>query len=97
MTPEEERRRGIAAQQLLENEIFKECWDVTEQRIVNMLAQIDVTDERERKLLSALRGIRTARKYIESVAQTGQLAELEELRQAPQRTTWIDRVRSVGR
>lgn len=93
MHPEEEMRRGIAAQQLLENEIYKEAWAKVEGKLVEALGQAEVTPDRVMRLQALLSSLRTVRRYVESVAKTGEFAELEQDRQQ----TLADKVRALMR
>ena len=93
MTPEEEQRRGYEAQQLLQNEIYQEAWAKVETRLIDALAQAEVTPERVARLQALLASLRTVRRYVESVAKTGEFAELEQDR----RQTLADKVRALVR
>lgn len=78
MDSETERQRGIAAQQLLENEMFQEAFAAIDARLCDQLGMADVAPERIARLQSLLAAHRTLKKYWVNVIQTGTMVALED-------------------
>ena len=74
----DEQRRGIAAQQLLANEMLQEALANIEARLVDQLAQAEVTPERVARLQALLAAKRTFERYLRNVVSTGTMAAMDE-------------------
>lgn len=82
MTQEEERIRGEQARQIIESPIWKEAWDEFEQSVLKKWRNEPNIETAGREALwLSLRIADKARKNIERVMQTGQMAnrQLEEM------------------
>lgn len=73
-----ERQRGIAAQQLLENEMWQEAFNSIDAKLCDQLGFADLEPERVAKLQALLAAHRTLRRYWVSVIQTGTMAAMDE-------------------
>ena len=91
MTEQEQQQRGIAASQLLANELLQEAFATIEARIVERLALPDIKPDEVMRQQALLAAHRTIKRYILQVAQTGAIANLEEI----QRNSWIDKIRAI--
>lgn len=74
MTPEEEIRRGHEAKQLLANPLLLEAYREIEQRLLDQLAQVEITKERAEYLRTLIVAGRKHRKYLEVVVFGGKQA-----------------------
>lgn len=96
MTPDEEIVRGNQARLILQDKLYVEAWTVVEQRLVSLLKQVDIDPAKERRVLDALKGLNTARGYLETVMQTGKMAAQQIERDRTFTERMVDRVRSVA-
>ena len=80
MTPDQEERRGEQARQVLDSAIYKEAFEMIEQRLIQELAVVEITKERAEYLRTILVAGRKHRKYMEQVLVTGTMAAMEENR-----------------
>lgn len=78
MDSAQEQQRGIAAQQLLENEMFKEAFDAIDAKLCDQLGFADLSPERIAKLQALLAAHRALKRYWASVIQTGTMAAMDE-------------------
>ena len=78
MNSEEEKRRGLEAQNVLENEIFKEAWQAIDNRLCEQLGMADLEPARIARLQALLAAHRTVKRYMVSVVQTGTMAAMDE-------------------
>lgn len=77
MTQDEEIRRGMEAQRLLETPLLAEAFDAIEQRIVSELRSVDVgARDAHRDLIVTLQLLGAVKRHIETHIQTGRLAEI---------------------
>jgi hypothetical protein len=78
VTLEEEARRGADAKQVLEHPIYKEAIAETEAALVRALKASAVGDEStHHRLAIALQLLGQVTKHIETIAQTGEMAEFQ--------------------
>lgn len=70
-------RRGGLAQQVLDNEVWQECWQHLERRLTDELANPKLTDKELRDTQSRLVAVRAVKTYLERVLRDGKLAEAE--------------------
>ena len=76
MTPEQEQQRGRDAQRLLEDPLLIEAFDTLEQEIMRSWKTAPARDvEGREKLWMMLHLLQKARNHLESVMQSGKLAE----------------------
>lgn len=76
MTPEKEISRGVRAQQILEDELFKEAYRILEQDIFDAWSQSKIRDKDGQHELLLM--IQTARKFkaiFEHIVATGEMAK----------------------
>ena len=78
MNNEMEQRRGIDAQQLLSNEMFKEAFRTIDERLCEQLGMADLVPERIARLQALLAAHRTLKRYWTGVIQTGTMAAMDE-------------------
>lgn len=96
MTPDDEILRGNQARLILQDKMYAESWAVVEQRLITLLKQVDIEPAKERRVLDALKGLHTARKYLETVMETGKMAAQTIERDRTFTERMKDRVRSVA-
>jgi hypothetical protein len=77
MTPAEEERRGVEAQHVMENKIYREAYAALEARYVDEMAQQDVDPKRAEFLRLLLVASRKHRKYLEQVMVSGTMAAMQ--------------------
>ncbi len=75
MNEEQERSRGVIAQRILEEQIYKESWERYEQVLIGEMVKVETTDERGTHLRHCLVGSRKARQQLEQIMLTGKMAE----------------------
>jgi len=87
MGPQHTERRGEEARQLLENELYKEAWQMVRERIILSLENQNLAQDDRKHLNNVLVGLRDARRYLEQVMVSGTLAakELERKRTMAER------------
>lgn len=74
MTPDDEITRGNQARAVLSDKMYQESWSAVEEQLVKLLRQVDIDPEKERRVLYTLKGLSSARRYLESVMQSGKMA-----------------------
>lgn len=75
---EKERIDGEAARQLLTNKQFKLAWQAAENSILSQMADVQMRDtEMHTRLIMALQILHNVRHHIETVLQTGEMAEIQ--------------------
>lgn len=75
MTPEQEISRGVDAQQVLQNAVYKEAFAEIEQRLLNQLAVLEIEPKRAEYLRQLICMGRKYRTYLEQVMLSGRMAE----------------------
>lgn len=68
-------RRGVAAQQVLSSDIYKESFKTIEERLIAELCTIEIKPERAEYLRQLITVGRKYRQYLEQVMVTGKYAE----------------------
>jgi hypothetical protein len=96
MNLDQDERRGEAARQILESEIFKEAYSTIEQRLLNELATIEIKAERAEYLRQLIVMGRKYKAYMQQVLLTGKMAVeqkslLERMKEAAKRATQFSR------
>lgn len=76
MTEQEEIIRGNQARQLLAEPMLKEALEQIEAKLIEQLAQVDLSPERILKLQGVLAAKRTFEKYLKNVVDTGTMAAM---------------------
>ena len=75
---EKERIDGEAARQLLGNSQFKLAWESAENSILEQMSEVSMRDaEMHTRLIMALQILHNVRHHIETVLQTGEMAEIQ--------------------
>lgn len=90
MSPEQEERRGLEAQQVLQNGIYKEAYSAIRDNIVTQLSLADLADERRKRLNDLLVALGKVEGYMRQVMVSGTMAAQEIERQR----SLAERVRS---
>lgn len=90
MSPEQEERRGLEAQQVLQNGIYKEAYSALRDNIVTQLSLADLADERRKRLNDLLVALGKVEGYMRQVMVSGTMAAQEIERQR----SLAERVRS---
>lgn len=75
-------KRGVAATQVLQNEVYQEAFHVIEQRLLAELTKIEISDDRARYIRSLMICNRKIRGYLEQAMTTGHMVEIEEERRS---------------
>ena len=89
MSPEQEERRGLEAQQVLQNGIYKEAYQAIRDNIVTQLSLADLADDRRKRLNDLLVALGKVEGYMRQVMVSGTMAAQEIERQR----TLAERVR----
>ena len=89
MTPEQEECRGLEAQQVLQNGIYKEAYSTIRDNIVTQLSLADLADDRRKRLNDLLVALGKVEGYMRQVMVSGTMAAQEIERQR----TLAERVR----
>lgn len=75
---EQERARGAAAKNLLENKYLKEAFEAAEKSVLEQMDEVSLRDtDMHTKLIIARKTVHSVRRYIERVIQTGEVAHLQ--------------------
>lgn len=74
MTPDEEIDRGHRMARIVNDPMYQEAWDEPRKRIVALLESADTDPEKRARLNMLLVAFAQARKYAETVMQTGKMA-----------------------
>ncbi len=74
MTPEQEIDRGRSAKRILDDSVYQESWDAVMAKLNDLLNQVDIDPEKEKRVLFTKKGLALARKHLETVMQTGKMA-----------------------
>lgn len=77
MNLENDEARGISAQQVLSADLYKEAFQVIEERLIAQLAVIEITPQRAEYLRQLLVANRKIKSYLEQVMVTGKMAATE--------------------
>lgn len=93
MTPEQEERRGLGAQAILDNALYREAFDTIQARIVSQLMLADTPDERRKRLNDLLIALAKVDGYLRQVMVSGTMAAMEIERQRTIRERITDRVK----
>jgi len=72
-----QERRGEDAKRLLNEDLFKEAWQMVRERIVLMLEHPNTPPAERERLNHALVGLRDAKRYVEQVMATGTMVAME--------------------
>lgn len=70
-----DERRGEEAHRVLEAPVYKEAFQIIEERLISQLAVIEITPERAEYIRQLMVANRKIRAYLEQVMVTGQMAE----------------------
>lgn len=90
MSPQEEERRGLEAQVVLENGIYKESYKVIRDNIVAQLSLADLADDKRQRLNNLLVALAKVEQYMKQVMVSGTMAAM----QIERERTLAERVRS---
>ena len=75
---DKERIDGEAARQLLGNSQFKLAWEAAENSILEQMSEVSMRDaEMHTRLIMALQILHNVRHHIETVLQTGEMADIQ--------------------
>lgn len=74
MTPDEEIDRGHRMARIVNDSMYQEAWAEPRARIVSLLESADTDPEKRARLNMLLVAFAQARKYAETVMQTGKMA-----------------------
>ena len=75
----EEIKRGQDAERLLKDPLFQEAFDLTKEHLMDMLMATKISEEEERdRIYITIKSLGLVREHIESVLNTGKLAEKEQ-------------------
>ncbi len=88
MDLEQDERRGMEAQSVLQNGIYKESYKVIRDNIVSQLSLADTPDDRRKRLNDLLIALGKIEGYLRQVMTTGTMAAIEQER----RRSLTDRV-----
>ena len=88
MDLEQDERRGMEAQSVLQNGIYKESYKVIRDNIVSQLSLADTPDDRRKRLNDLLIALGKVEGYLRQVMTTGTMAAIEQER----RRSLTDRV-----
>ena len=77
MDPQQEERRGEDAKRVLNEDIYKEAWQVERERIVIALETETLTDAQVLDLRKDLLSLRRQRRRLEHYMTTGTMAAME--------------------
>lgn len=75
---EQEIVDGNEAKRVLENTAFKKAWEAAEISILSQMADVKMRDtEMHTRLILALQVLRGVRRHLETVFETGQMADMQ--------------------
>lgn len=78
MSPEEELRRGVLAESLLGNELYKESWQEVRSAIIQAWEKAPIRDkEGQNELKLMLKLLTDVKKNVEQVVSTGKMAKIQ--------------------
>ena len=77
MSPQEEERRGLEAQVVLENGIYKESYKVIRDNIVAQLSLADLADDKRQRLNNLLVALAKVEQYMKQVMVSGTMAAMQ--------------------
>ena len=80
MDLEQDERRGMEAQSVLQNGIYKEAYKVIRDNIVSQLSLADTPDDRRKRLNDLLIALGKIEGYLRQVMTTGTMAAIEQER-----------------
>ena len=80
MDLEQDERRGMEAQSVLQNGIYKESYKVIRDNIVSQLSLADTPDDRRKRLNDLLIALGKIEGYLRQVMTTGTMAAIEQER-----------------
>ena len=80
MDLEQDERRGMEAQSVLQNGIYKESYKVIRDNIVSQLTLADTPDDRRKRLNDLLIALGKIEGYLRQVMTTGTMAAIEQER-----------------
>lgn len=76
-TLDDERIRGAEASSLMENKILKEAFDAAERSILIQMDEVSMRDtDMHTRLILARKTVQSVKRYIQTVIETGQLADM---------------------
>ena len=96
MTPEEEWRNGTYAKQALDNPAYNGAYELIQERILSLLAQVDLPEDRRIRLNYLWIALNTVRKQMENVMSGGKMAAEQIERDKTFAERVKDRIRSVA-
>ena len=75
---EQESVDGEYARQLLNNRVFKQAWGAAEDSIISQMSEVKIRDaEMHTRLILALQILRSVKRHIEVVLETGEMADMQ--------------------
>lgn len=77
MTPQEEEARGVDAQRILNDPIYREAYTTIRENIVSQLALADTADDRRKRLNDLLIALTKVEGYMKQVMATGTMAAIQ--------------------
>ena len=77
LSPQEEERRGLEAQVVLENGIYKESYKVIRDNIVAQLSLADLADDKRQRLNNLLVALAKVEQYMKQVMVSGTMAAMQ--------------------
>jgi hypothetical protein len=77
MSPQEEERRGMEAQVVLENGVYKESYRVIRDNIVSQLSLADLADDKRQRLNNLLVALAKVEQYMKQVMVSGTMAAMQ--------------------
>lgn len=78
MKPEDEIIRAQEARRILESDVYIEAWQGIKDGIVRAMSDAPIGDEKtHHKLVIALQIVNKLQKELETIVQTGRMAEIE--------------------
>lgn len=84
MTPEERQLRGNEARYILENEVFKDAFEMVEASIINQMREVKSRDtEMHSELIRRLQTMKAIQRALVQTMETGKLAERELQHKSP--------------
>ena len=90
MNPRQEERRGIEAQRILDNAIYREAYQTIRDNIVSQLSLADTPDDKRQRLNNLLIALSKVEQYMRQVMASGTMAAMEIERQR----TLTERIKS---
>jgi len=77
MNPQEEERRGIEAQRILDNAIYREAYQTIRDNIVSQLSLADTPDDKRQRLNNLLIALSKIERYMRQVMASGTMAAMQ--------------------